>query len=77
MLMGGYAANTLASILMFGSNNQPSDDVIRLAGAELVTAAASLSPVSVSESQVLVKPMSDIITKYLMKVVFDKRFTIY
>jgi hypothetical protein len=39
MLMGGYAANTLASILMFGSNNQPSDDVIRLAGAELVTAA--------------------------------------
>ena len=37
--MGGYAANTLASILMFGSNNQHSDDVIRLAGAELVTVA--------------------------------------
>ncbi|MDC6455449.1 phage/plasmid primase, P4 family [Alphaproteobacteria bacterium] len=38
-LMGDYAANTAASTLMASSNNQLGDDLIRLAGARLVTAA--------------------------------------
>ena len=39
MLLGDYAASPAASTLVVSSNNQPSGDLIRLAGARLVTAA--------------------------------------
>jgi len=39
MLMGEYATNTAASILMANSNKQLGNGLIRLFGAKLVTAA--------------------------------------
>ena len=39
MLLGDYAASTAASTLVVSSNNRLSGDLIRLAGARLVTAA--------------------------------------
>ena len=38
-LLGDYAANTAASTLMASNSNQYGDDLIRLAGARLITSS--------------------------------------
>jgi phage/plasmid-associated DNA primase len=62
MLLGDYAASTAASTLVVSSNNQLSGDLIRLAGARLVSAAKNQHGQCFAEAKIKSFTGSDMIS---------------
>ena len=62
MLLGDYAASTAASTLVVSSNDQLSGDLIRLAGARLVTVAKNQHGQCFAEAKIKSFTGSDMIS---------------
>ena len=62
MLLGDYADSTAASTLVVSNNNQLSGDLIRLAGARLLTAAKSQHGQCLAEVKIKSFTSSDMIS---------------